>query len=91
MNSADPFELIVSEHYEARYRVALSLSGADAEARYLTQHTCYVWETKDHQLRDLIKVGSTPWNMDAPSGALVPVSARNKSSLFESHLCHGRV
>jgi hypothetical protein len=91
MNSADPFEAIVSEHYEARYRFALSLTGADAEARYLTQHTFHVWVTKDHQLRDLTKVASTPLNMNAPSGALVPVSAWNKSSLCESHLCHGRV
>jgi RNA polymerase sigma-70 factor (ECF subfamily) len=56
MNSADQFEAIVSEHYEALYRFALSLTRADAEARDLTQHTFYVWATKGHQLRDLTKV-----------------------------------
>jgi RNA polymerase sigma factor (sigma-70 family) len=56
MNSGDPFEAIVSEHYEALYRFALSLTRADAEARDLTQHTFYVWATKGHQLRDITKV-----------------------------------
>jgi RNA polymerase sigma factor (sigma-70 family) len=56
MNVADPFEAIVSEHYEALYRFALSLTRADADARDLTQHTFYVWATKGHQLRDLTKV-----------------------------------
>ena len=56
MNSTDPFEAIVNEHYEALYRFALSLTRADAEARDLTQHTFYVWATKGHQLRDLTKV-----------------------------------
>lgn len=56
MNSADPFEGIVSEHYEALFRFALSLTRADADARDLTQHTFYVWATKGHQLRDLTKV-----------------------------------
>jgi RNA polymerase sigma-70 factor (ECF subfamily) len=56
MNSADPFEAIVSEHYEALYRFALSLTRAEADARDLTQHTFYVWATKGHQLRDLARV-----------------------------------
>ena len=56
MNSADPFEAIVSEHYGALFRFALSLTRADADARDLTQHTFYVWATKGHQLRDLTKV-----------------------------------
>jgi len=56
MNSADPFEVIVSEHYEALYRFALSLTHVDADAKDLTQHTFYVWATKGHQLRDLTKV-----------------------------------
>ena len=56
MNTADPFETIVREHYEALYRFALSLTRADAEARDLTQHTFYTWATKGHQLRDLAKV-----------------------------------
>jgi RNA polymerase sigma-70 factor (ECF subfamily) len=54
MNSADPFEAIVSAHYEPLYRFALSLTRA--EARDLMQHTFYVWATKGHQLRDLTKV-----------------------------------
>lgn len=56
MNSADPFEAIVSEHYEALYRFALSLTRADADAQDLTQHTFYVWAIKGHQLRDLAHV-----------------------------------
>ena len=56
MNSAEQFETIVSEHYEALYRFALSLTRADADARDLTQHTFYVWATKGHQLRDLTKI-----------------------------------
>lgn len=56
MNSVDPFEAIVSEHYEALYRFALSLTRAEADARDLTQHTFYIWATKGHQLRDFAKV-----------------------------------
>jgi len=56
MNTADPFEAIVSEHYEALYRFALSLTRAEADARDLTQHAFYVWATKGHQLRDPTKV-----------------------------------
>jgi RNA polymerase sigma factor (sigma-70 family) len=56
MNSADPFEAIVSAHYEPLYRFALSLTRAEADARDLTQQTFYVWATKGHQLRDLTKV-----------------------------------
>jgi RNA polymerase sigma-70 factor (ECF subfamily) len=56
MNSADPFEAIVSEHYEPLYRFALSLTRAESDAKDLTQHTFYIWATKGHQLRDLTKV-----------------------------------
>jgi RNA polymerase sigma-70 factor (ECF subfamily) len=56
MNSADYFEAIVSEHYEALYRFALSLTRSDSDAMDLTQHTFQVWATKGHQLRDLSKV-----------------------------------
>ena len=56
MNSADRFEAIVNEHYEALYRFALSLTRAEADALDLTQHTFYVWATKGHQLRDFAKV-----------------------------------
>ncbi len=56
MNSTDPFEMLVSEHYEALYRFALGLTRAEADARDLTQHTLYIWATKGHQLRDPAKV-----------------------------------
>jgi RNA polymerase sigma factor (sigma-70 family) len=56
MNSADPFEAIVSEHYEPLYRFAMSLTRAESDARDLTQQTFYVWATKGHQLRDITKV-----------------------------------
>ncbi len=55
MNSADHFEAIVNEHYEALYRFALSLTHSESDARDLTQHTYHVWATKGHQLRDLSK------------------------------------
>jgi RNA polymerase sigma factor (sigma-70 family) len=56
MNSADHFEAIVNEHYEALYRFALSLARSEADALDLTQHTFHVWATKGHQLRDLSKL-----------------------------------
>src|SRR6266571_9289896 len=56
MNAADQFETIVSEHYEALYRFAMSLTRAEPDARDLTQQTFYVWATKGHQLRDPSKV-----------------------------------
>ena len=56
MNSADHFEAIVNEHYEALYRFALSLTRSEADALDLTQHTFHVWAMKGHQLRDLSKV-----------------------------------
>ena len=56
MNSADPFEAIVEEHYEPLYRFALSLTRAESDARDLTQQTFYIWEAKGHQLRDRSKV-----------------------------------
>jgi RNA polymerase sigma factor (sigma-70 family) len=59
MNSADRFEAIVNEHYEALYRFALSLARAESDALDLTQHTFHIWATKGHQLRDLSKV--KPW------------------------------
>jgi len=58
MNSADQFEAIVSEHYEALYRFAVSLTRAESDARDLTQHTFYIWATKGHQLRDMTKTKS---------------------------------
>lgn len=47
------------------------------------------------QLREILLSddchASTALNMDAPSGALVPVPTGNRSSLWESYVCHGRV
>jgi len=56
MNTADHFEAIVNEHYEALYRFALSLTRSESDAQDLTQHTFHVWATKGHQLRDFTKV-----------------------------------
>ena len=52
------FERIVSDHYEALYRFALSLTRQESDARDLTQQTFYVLATKGHQLRDISKVKS---------------------------------
>ncbi len=49
------FEQIVSAHYEALYRFALSLTRAESDALDLTQQTFYVWAAKGHQLRDRSK------------------------------------
>src|SRR5438046_128543 len=56
LNSADQFEAIVTQHYEALYRFAMSLTRAEADAQDLTQQTFFVWATKGHQLRDISKV-----------------------------------
>jgi RNA polymerase sigma-70 factor (ECF subfamily) len=56
MSSTDPFEALVSEHYEPLYRFAMSLTRSGSDACDLTQQTFYVWATKGHQLRDLSKV-----------------------------------
>jgi len=56
MNSMDPFEAIVSEHYEPLFRFALSLTRSEPDACDLTQQTFYIWATKGHQLRDFSKV-----------------------------------
>ena len=56
MNSADPFEVLVGEHYEALFRFAISLTQSESDARDLTQQTFYVWATKGNQLRDSSKV-----------------------------------
>ena len=53
---ADPFEALVSEHYDSLYRFALSLTRAEADAQDLTQQAFYIWATKGHQLRDRSKV-----------------------------------
>jgi RNA polymerase sigma-70 factor, ECF subfamily len=47
------------------------------------------------QLREILMSGdsraSTPSNVDSQGGALVPVAAWNRSTLRESHVCHGHV
>src|SRR5436853_5312915 len=58
MNSTDQFETLVSEHYEALFRFAMSLTRMESDARDLTQQTFYIWATKGHQLRDISKVKS---------------------------------
>ena len=55
MNSTDPFEALVTEHYEPLYRFAMSLTHAESDARDLTQQTFYIWAAKGHQLRDRSK------------------------------------
>jgi RNA polymerase sigma-70 factor (ECF subfamily) len=59
MNSADQFEALVSAHYEAIFRFAMSLTRMESDASDLTQQTFYVWATKGHQLRDRSRV--KPW------------------------------
>jgi RNA polymerase sigma-70 factor (ECF subfamily) len=56
ISATEPFEAIVSEHYERLYRFALSLTRAEADAQDLTQQAFYVWATKGHRLRDGSKV-----------------------------------
>jgi RNA polymerase sigma-70 factor (ECF subfamily) len=56
MNSADPFEEIVTQYYEPLFRFAISLTHSESDASDLTQQTFYVWATKGHQLRDPSKV-----------------------------------
>jgi len=56
MKSADPFEIIVREHYEPLFRFAMTLTRLESDARDLTQQAFCVWATKGHQLRDISKV-----------------------------------
>src|SRR5882724_9686483 len=56
MSSAEQFEAIVCQHYEALFRFAMSLTRMESDAQDLTQQTFYVWATKGHQLRDVSKV-----------------------------------
>jgi len=50
------FQSLVTAHYAALYRFALSLVGAEADACDLTQQTFLLWATKGHQLRNPAKV-----------------------------------
>ncbi|HTL58586.1 MAG TPA: RNA polymerase sigma factor [Candidatus Limnocylindrales bacterium] len=56
--SSDHFEQIVTQHYEALYRFAFSLTRTEAEAGDLTQEAFSIWSTRGHQLRDRRKVKS---------------------------------
>ena len=56
MTSADQFEAIVDEHYEALFRFAISLTRVESDAQDLTQQTFCVWATKGHQLRDRSRI-----------------------------------
>jgi len=56
MISIDPFETIVSDHYQPLFRFAMSLTRVECDARDLTQQTFYLWAAKGHQLRDGTKV-----------------------------------
>ena len=46
------FESLVTQHYQALYKFAFSLTRTEADAWDLTQQTFYVWATKGHQLRE---------------------------------------
>jgi len=47
---------VVESYYRALYQFALSLTGSEADAWDLTQHTFYTWSVKGEQLRDGSKV-----------------------------------
>ena len=52
------FADVVENHYRALYQFALSLTGSEADAWDLTQHTFYTWSIKGEQLRDGSKAKS---------------------------------
>jgi RNA polymerase sigma-70 factor (ECF subfamily) len=54
----DPFETIVTTHYQSVLRLAMSLTRIESDAQDLTQHTFYIWAAKGHTLRDSSKVKS---------------------------------
>jgi RNA polymerase sigma-70 factor, ECF subfamily len=56
MTPTNSFEIIVREHSGPLFRLAMTLTRVESDARDLTQQTFYVWTTKGHQLRDLSKV-----------------------------------
>jgi RNA polymerase sigma-70 factor, ECF subfamily len=55
MNPPDNFEDLVTEHYGALFRFAMSLTRSEADAKDLTQETFHTWATKGNQLRDASK------------------------------------
>jgi len=52
------FEDLIERYYQSLYQFALSLTGSEADACDLTQHTFFTWRTKGDQLRDGSKVKS---------------------------------
>jgi len=81
MNSAEQFEALVSAHYEALFRFALSLTRMESDARDLTQQTFYVWATKGHQLRDRSRV--KPWLFTTLHRAFL--ESRRRQTRFPHH------
>jgi RNA polymerase sigma-70 factor (ECF subfamily) len=81
MNSAEQFETLVSAHYEALFRFALSLTRTESDARDLTQQTFYVWATKGHQLRDRSRV--KPWLFTTLHRAFL--ESRRRQARFPHH------
>src|SRR5438876_7013004 len=81
LNSTEQFEAIVSQHYEALYRFAMSLTRAEADAQDLTQQTFYIWATKGHQLRDTSKVKT--WLFTTLHRAFLEV--RRRQTRFPHH------
>jgi len=81
MNSAEQFETLVSAHYEALFRFALSLTRTESDACDLTQQTFYVWATKGHQLRDQSRVKS--WLFTILHRAFL--ESRRRQSRFPHH------
>src|ERR1051325_2406025 len=81
MDATDHFSALVSQHYEALYRFAISLTRSESDARDLTQHTFYIWATKGHQLRDLSKVKT--WLFTTLHRAFL--AARRRQSKFTHH------
>jgi RNA polymerase sigma-70 factor (ECF subfamily) len=81
MNPAEPFEMLVREHYEPLFKFAMSLTRAESEAQDLTQQTFYVWATKGQQLRDLSKAKT--WLFTTLHRAYL--SARRRQNNFTHH------
>jgi len=81
MNSAEHFEALVSAHYEALFRFALSLTRTESDACDLTQQTFYVWATKGHQLRDQSRV--KPWLFTTLHRAFL--ESRRRQARFPHH------
>ena len=55
MTGESDFENVVTAHYSALYKFALSLAHEEADASDLTQETFWIWAEKGHQLRDVSK------------------------------------